>query len=123
MSAAAGASGVMCSAADVCVECGVWSVVCGVWCVECGVWSVVVVCGVWSVVCGVWSVVCGVWCVECGVCGVWCGVWSVQKGGHLKSCVMCRCVWCVHVCGERKKSQIMCCDYSEFPSLLQSTQV
>ena len=28
MSAAAGASGVTCSAADVCVVCGVWSVVC-----------------------------------------------------------------------------------------------
>ena len=37
MSAAAGASGVMCSAADVCVVCGVWSVECGVWCVVCGV--------------------------------------------------------------------------------------
>ena len=40
MSAAAGASGVMCSAADVCVVCGVWSVECGVWCVVCGVWCV-----------------------------------------------------------------------------------
>ena len=119
MSAAAGASGVMCSAADVCVECGVWSVVCGVWCVECGVWSVV--CGV---VCGVWSVECGVWCVECPerrTCADVC--MYVEKGGHFKSCVMCRCVWCVHVCGERKKSQTMCCDYSEFPPLLQSTQV